>query len=40
LRLLAGAFKAIQRAFAEFFSLAGKAERDHAEEGRLDEMKA
>jgi hypothetical protein len=25
---------------AEFFELAGKAERDHAEEARLDEMKA
>jgi hypothetical protein len=25
---------------AEFFELAGQAERDHAEEGRLDEMKA
>jgi hypothetical protein len=25
---------------AEFFELAGQAERDHAEEGRPDEMKA
>jgi hypothetical protein len=25
---------------AEFFELAGKAERDHAEKARLDEMKA